>query len=467
LSNYLVESSILLNEYYDPYDEDSVLTYAKKILGKTLRPYLSKEQLEYCLSSKSKGSFGNVLEEAYFKVRNNSESRPDIPETGIEIKSGQLKLVSKNHLVFKERMKISMIDYMNGFEADSLTESQLWTKLEKILLLLFLQNENLRIDQECKWVDLLQWNDEDIKQMSEDWSIIKRTINEGRANQLSEGSTWYLGACTAGANSIVRRSAPGGVTDAKVRAFSLKPSYLNYKLGLVSKPKAPKVVFKTSIGVTLEDYLLDNIKGYFGKSLNEIAISIKRSSLISTFPKNINSKIARALLEEIASIRTATLNTEFEQFRKGGVIEKTVTLESSGKLRESISFPAFKWNELDKEDEWEDSDLYALLTTKFFFTVAQKTNTSMPILIGCFFWTMPPEDLEQMKNLWLDTKQKIRIGEYGKFFKKSDNPVGHVRPHAANAEDTFPTPQGDKETKKSFWLNNNYILEIINRELRL
>lgn len=467
MSKYLVESNILISKYYDPFDPDSVLSYAKKLLGKSLRQYLSEEQLAYCLSSSGKGSFGNVLEEAYFKVKNGSESRPDISECGIEIKSGQLKQVAQSRLVFKERMKISMIDYMKGFEAENLINSHLWTKLEKILLLLFLQNTNHRIDQECKWIDLIRWNDEDIHQMSEDWQLIKKTINDGRANQLSEGATWYLGACTAGASSSVRRKAPGGIVDAKVRAFSLKPSYLNYKLGFSSRPAGPKAIFITPKGKTLDEYLLDNMQSYFDKPLNVIAKSINRPMLIQSFPKNINSKIVRALLEEIASTRTKDVKTEFEQFRKGGVIEKTVTLESTLKLKESISFPAFKWKDLNEEDEWEDSELYSVLTTKFFFSVTKKTSSSMPVLIGCFFWTMPPDDLEQMKILWLDTKLKICNGDYGNFIKKTGNLVGHVRPHALNAADTFPTPQGGMETKKSFWLNNDYILKVINRELRL
>ena len=52
----------------------------------------------------------------------------------------------------------------------------------------------------------------------------------------------------------------------------------------------------------------------------------------------------------------------------------------------------------------------------------------------------------------------------------SENKYCHVRPHAQNANDTYPLPVSDiltgvnEYTKQCFWLNNNYILKIINED---
>ncbi len=465
MSNYLIPIEDLIAKYYDPSSLESVLKYAKLIQNSTLRPHLSPEELQ--LSNEGKGDFGNLLETAYFKIKNNNESRPDIPESGIEIKSGQVKLVRDSREVIKERLKISMIDYMGGFDKDSLTESKLWPKLERLLLLLFRKDGlSIRIDETCVYSDLLSWSQNDIKQMSSDWLHIKNKVVNGKANELSEGHTWYLGACTAGANSTKLRDAPMGIK-AKVRAFSLKPSYLNYKLGYTQTAKGPKIILEPSVGQTLDEYILSNMCTYFDKPLDYVASSIGRAELSNSFAKNMRSKVARALLEEIAGKHTSDISSDFEQFRKAGVIEKAVALEQNGRLKESISFPAFKWKELVNEEEWEDSELYTLLTTKFFFTVYKKTSTTMPILIGCFFWTMPLKDLDSMKMLWLDTKHKIRTGDYDDFIKKTEHAVGHVRPHARDISDTYPTPQGTAQTKKSFWLNNDYVRDVIIKELKL
>ena len=287
----------------------------------------------------------------------------------------------------------------------------------------------------------------------------------GNANELSEGDTWYLGACTAGANSATLRDAPMGIR-AKVRAFSLKPAYLNFKLGYSPTAKGPKVILTPNAGQTLDEFILSNMRTYFDKPLDEVAAMIKRPNLSNTIAKNKISNVARALLEEIAGSHTANASTNFEQFRKAGVIEKTVTLEKSGTLKESVSFPAIKWTELAQESEWEESELYSILSSKYFFTVFKKTREDMPLFIGCFFWTMPLDDIERMKQVWLDTKKKVTQGVYENFIGITQHPIGHVRPHGTKGA-TYPTPQGQSQKRQSFWLNSSYVKGIIIDKLNL
>lgn len=452
--------------YYVASDADSVLKHAKKLIGDTLRPHMDKCQIEYALTPRGKGDFGNLLEEAYFKIKNNSESGPDIPESGIEIKSTQLKMVTRpKRQVFKERLKISMIDYEHSFNAPNIQASTLWTKLDRILLMLFMLDDRERIDQTCVWADFLKWDEDDIRRISADWSLLKAKVEGGQADQLSEGDTWYLGACTAGAGYGATREAPGGI-QAKVRAFSLKPSFLNYKFGFAKTVKGPKISFTPPPAVTLESYLLQNMRNYYDMPLDDIVRRIGRPSLLEgQDAKNLNSRIARALLEEIASERTDNLEADYIQFRKAGINERTVTLEKTGALRESVSFRAIRWKEIVLEEEWEDSELYGLLTTKFFFTVLKKIgDKAPPLLIGCFFWTMPEEDVEKMRSVWVDTRDKVRRGDYSDFPKSADHEVGHVRPHGTIHE-VFATPQNTYERKKSFWLNRGYVFDLLTREL--
>ena len=52
----------------------------------------------------------------------------------------------------------------------------------------------------------------------------------------------------------------------------------------------------------------------------------------------------------------------------------------------------------------------------------------------------------------------------------SENEYCHVRPHAQKAIDVYPLPVKDKltgleeYTKQCFWLNNSYVLKIIENE---
>lgn len=90
---------------------------------------------------------------------------------------------------------------------------------------------------------------------------------------------------------------------------------------------------------------------------------------------------------------------------------------------------------------------------------------------------MPYADIVEAEKVWKKTKDIVSIGEivrevkkgrrYTNFPKKSFNSVSHVRPHAANAADTYPLPTEDKLTKAKeytkhcFWLNNTYVRDEI------
>lgn len=457
---------------YDPHDPSSVLGYSKELIGKSLREHL-QDKGEDGWDVGGKGDFGRLLERVYYLLENDNEAAPDIPESGIELKSGNILTLQRGGQRIKERLKLSSINYMDGFSADSLLESSLWYKVERILLMLFMQGKDAqgkslsRIDEECRFADFLSWDSEEVRQMGEDWSSIKKMVTSNRANELSEGMTWYLGACTSGADSFDMSDAPGG--KAKRRAFCLKQSYLNYKLGFTGKVSGPKVILTPPKGKGIERFVMDEMNRYADRYARDIAKELGRTDIYQVMPKSHNALLAKLLLKAILADkveRTEGLETHFEQFEKAGIIMKAVCLESDGRLVESISFPAFKWIDLGAEERWEGSELYGQLTSKFLFLVFMKQKDSEERKFeGAFFWTMPSADLDEMSKLWADTIEKIRSNEYGSFLRKTQHQVGHVRPHARDKSDTFPTPMGEDETKKSFWLNNDYIRKIIEKHL--
>ena len=83
-----------------PYDSTSVseiISFAKKLENSTLRKSCHGIQFE---KKGNKGSFGNILEELYFKLKRNSRSEPDFYRTGLELKTGGLKKLKNLELNF-------------------------------------------------------------------------------------------------------------------------------------------------------------------------------------------------------------------------------------------------------------------------------------------------------------------------------------------------------------------------------
>ncbi len=175
-----------------------------------------------------------------------------------------------------------------------------------------------------------------------------------------------------------------------------------------------------------------------------------------------------------------------EEFRKANVTVKVIRLEENGKMRESMSFPPFKYKELIKET-WEESTLHQYFEeTKFLFVVFRRKG-SCYTLRGCELWNMPYADLNtDVKQGWNGVVEVIRQGVKFTFKqtqagivvqnnlpKKSDNRVVHVRPHAqkryfeftdgtiigdGNKSDANQLPDGTWMPHYSFWINNDYIL---------
>ena len=86
------------------------------------------------------------------------------------------------------------------------------------------------------------------------------------------------------------------------------------------------------------------------------------------------------------------------------------------------------------------------------------------------FWNIPADDLKEVKRVWERTVSVIKNGvklkydgkvTHNNFPKSTENRVAHVRPHARNASDTYPLPDGREMTKQCFWFNSSYIKQIV------
>ena len=86
---------------YNPSDKNSVIEFAKKLKGKSLRqvcdPIISNHLYI------GKGNFGQVLEMYYFGYEPNSLAEADFSQIGMELKSSPLKQLKNNEYRSKER----------------------------------------------------------------------------------------------------------------------------------------------------------------------------------------------------------------------------------------------------------------------------------------------------------------------------------------------------------------------------
>jgi DNA mismatch repair protein MutH len=456
---------------YDINSASSIIEFAKKLKDKTLHEICGKEIVEH--GYKGKGNFGQILEKFYFEYEPNSDAEPDFLETGLELKSSPLKILKNGEYRSKERLVLNIINYLEVHK-ETFENSSFWKKNAHLLLIFYLWEKDLNIiDYLIKLVDDWQYSNEDLKIIKHDWETINQKIKDGKAHEISEGDTFYLGACTKGSTAEKSlREQPFNIEKAKQRAYSLKQGYVNHIIAKIAKDEkdvfgkiiqTPDILDKENI----EDFIISKFQPFYGKTAQEIETHFKLG--LNQNAKSYFANLTNAILG-------IGLNKRIEEFEKADIIVKTIRLKENNLPKEDISFPTFRYDELIETD-WDDSDFKNILESKFFFVFYQFEDDKLT-LKKVKFWNMPQSDIKEAKKVWDITKKNIRqgkivqeISDSGRrltyFPKKTENRISHVRPHARNANDTYPLPIKDKltgleeYTKHCFWLNAKYVKDEI------
>ena len=461
--NEIIEKELVAVEGTQYVTKESILRRAQEIKGIPLRDVDKTGRL-----ATGKGAIGTVIEESWFGYTPNSESEPDFPEAGVELKVTPY-LRGKNGIRAKERLVCNIINYMEEYDKTFQT-SAFWHKCNTMLLMSYEHladkpKGDYRIDESV----LFSFPEEDLAIIEHDWETIMEKVRAGRAHELSEGDTLYLAACTKGANASSVRQQPFSELPAKQRAYSLKSSYMTQILNkyIFGNAESPRIIKSADVlhAKTFEEYIIDKVKPYYGMTQNELKLRLG----VDSNAKSLNEILLARMLDVKGRIACT------EEFQKAGIIPKTIRVQSNGKIKESMSFPTFDFIALSKEETWEESELYNYLApTKFMFVIFQERGDGAYVFDRVMLWNIPNDDLEEVHRVWERTVQTIRRGVRliqtprgisNDLPKQTESPVAHVRPHGKDASDKLPLPDGRMMTKQCFWLNNTYIAEQI-KEVR-
>ncbi len=450
---------------------EKLLYYARTLEGRTINDavnfippefiseFTKADEAEYKIEYKGKGGFGDFLEERFFHKKNDSESRPDFSELAIELKASPLKKLQDGTVTVKERLVLNHFRFVDIVK-ESFDTSKFVSKNAHLLLVFYFYMKNsvdygnFKIDLVDIWDTLLR----DSKQLEEDWNTIVAKVRRGEAHLLSEGDTVLLGACTKGGNKEKSmQKQPYSDIPAPGRALCLKSSYIKsiYKTLAADRENrhSEKSLQTGKVWKPLDVLLHERLDRYFGICGAKIA----RITGTKFNPKD-KSRYAR-LMKPMLGLQK---DENYHEFEAGNIQVKSVRIEANGKVNEAMSFRNIYFKDIVTED-WEDSLFYEELTSKFIFMFFRKKDKDDDdyVFDGFVLWNMPVADLETAQVVWEDTRNKIMNGDYKHFINASKKRIAHVRPKGRNGASLMETPQGTFEKKKCFWLNNEYIQEIV------
>lgn len=450
---------------YNVKDRNSIENHAKRLEGHSLREFI--QDLAFIDENElNKGGLGQLLEKFYFFYDLNNRSEPDFPEANLELKSSPIRFTKNGTATAKERLVLNIIDFIKEYQATWETSS-FWKKNAHLLLIFYLHEAGVpAIDRIIKMTGIWDYPEKDLLIIRQDWEKIHQKIKEGKAHELSEGDTMYLGACTKGpGGSSIMREQPFSEKPAPQRAYSLKRNYVDIIVKkwakdkkLIEQEPIVKDIGELKAAMSFEKLVLDKFQPYIGKTEQEL----KQQFGIETNPK-AKGRYA-AISRKILGVSTKRI----EEFEKAGVTLKAIRLGRTNKPMEDISFPYFKYKQLAQETDWDTSELREILDRKFLFVFFKQNENEEWVLQTAVFWNMPIHDLDgEAKQVWGKARHQINAGNPENLPRSSETQTIHVRPHGRDNKDLDETPQGEWLPKKSFWLNRKYIKEEVVDPLNL
>ena len=454
---------------YNKTSVREIYGHAQKLVGLSLAEAVPDREIQE--NQKNRGDLGSLVERHYFEHQPPNNRDPDFAEAGVELKTTGVRR-SRGKYSAKERLVLTMINYETIVEEE--WESSALLHKCRLMLILFCEYERETPVTRRRFVmepllhmiptdepvagghvadigveRVLVVPDEDLAQIRRDWQTIQATIRAGRAHELSEGDTFYLGACRKGSGGPAEhlRVQPYSNELAQGRAFCFKQGYVN---SLIEEHKRRASQLGVSAERDFDRVTRERFVPHIGKSVEQLCRDLG-VAVRQRVPKNIKRIIANRIL--------SSSGQESSELAKAGIELKTVRMDCNGRVRESMSFPNFKYLEIVTQ-QWEDSSFYEKLEKKFLFVVFQEDRTGVERLQKVFYWNMPFADREEARRVWEDTKRRVAI-DARNLPTASESHVAHVRPKATNKKDTELTPQGVQLVKKCFWLNKAYVESVI------
>lgn len=466
----------------------------KTLIGKSVNDIIDIQ--ETTISDYAKGKIGQIVERDFFGLALNNSSKPDFDNLDLELKVTGYKWVYKGSKVSaKERLVLSMIDFHKDVGKTFYT-TDLYKKINKMLFILYEyevgKSQYDFIFSKYHFYDFDAISEKDRLIILNDWEKIMDKIRAGKAHEISEGDTFYLGACTKGADGKSHVPQPfNPEVEAMSRAYSFKTTYMT---NILRKEVFNEVQSRESLikdleklkTHSLEDLIYEFFDPFIGYTLDDLD---KLSDV------KINRE-GKQYLRSYASLmmRVDRKNIDkLEEFEKANISIKTIRINKEQSIREDMSFPAFDFQDFILES-WENSSTRDMfMSKKLLFVIFEEIddNSRQYRFKGTLLWNVPFNIIEdEIRIVWEKTYQiltnslKLNIKNnriYNNFPSSKENKYSHIRPHGQNRKDTNPLPkeaklivestdesaniediyQGHNFTKQCFWLNKSYIVEVL------
>ena len=141
-------------------------------------------------------------------------------------------------------------------------------------------------------------------------------------------------------------------------------------------------------------------------------------------------------------------------------VYKMVRVDRFGRAKNPSSLRITDYHKIIHES-WATSDFKKLIEPTHIFFVVTHGSPDTSIFKGFVIHKFTDEEMESAKEVWTDTRDKIRDGIYDRFLSDKDTGTFFFKIHAASVSCQTDAPKAGQEIVRSFWISHSLISKIV------
>ena len=494
----------------DEYEKERIFTHSEVVdlLNKYMNKTLGQADTNNIVFNEStkanRGVAGAVVEQSIFKLKKDSDNRPDILVDKIptEIKTTGIKIAKrgnfKDNFIAKERITIDHIS-PNNIVKESFYDSLFWNKTEHLLFIYYCYNSDKVVDIKdyanftFEGYEFHQFSYDDICILKNDWETVRNYI-EKIQEKFDNPESQYPSISGKLRPSLMYLEIAPRIQKGQGR-FALKKTYANeiiyeyFKNRKDLKNKNDEYIKLPDKYFTFNDIdkKLDELtKFYKGKTVLEL---IKALNINVKNIEKLNKSISEQIVIKMFGANSNKIN-KIELFNKIGLIAKTICLTYTGKRTEDVKLFDIDFNEVsDEKIDFYDSNFYSYFTNNFLFVIFKEKDSKHKfkdnVFLGFkrisfrdnFIDKYVKETWEEIRRLILNKqllendifcKGELKINKNGVKsvsinFPKASNYVVFVRGSGQNSSFKHFEINGISMYKQYIWVKGKYIVAILKK----
>ena len=162
---------------------------------------------------------------------------------------------------------------------------------------------------------------------------------------------------------------------------------------------------------SFEEIFEDRISKYYNVPINKLFkdFNVPKS-------KQMDHSLFKRIIKSILGLDD---NEESIELVKADIAMKTVRINSKGINPQHMSFPAYRFTDMVKEEEWEDSKFYNFVSKKFMFVLIMEDESDGWMINKVKFYNLSLDELNECKKVWIDMKTVLKSGKIIKKIRKN------------------------------------------------